>query len=288
MYDIWNVDNDDCVVNQYNQSNYKIVETSNNNGYCVIYCSSNDIWYPNEKYTFMQKVVKEDRYEWTGITCRLAKKEIYIRDIYKSWYVIGINSKCNSIDKLLELLRIEIGEMPVVCIGSSAGGYLAALLACLLHAEYGIVFSAQFELNNKWALDRNPFLKKFELDKSRNKYYDLKSYLLKSTSPIYYICPIKSESDYYQLRHIREIECIKPLIFNSKHHGVVVFKNNLSTLISMTQGELELVYRSYMNTNICPFSFSVKLVGLYNTVIGLYHIFRKKLGHVSKHPYVSE
>ena len=106
-------------------------------------------------------------------------------------------------------------------IGSSSGGYLASILGCLLNAEYVIAFSAQFELRNRWAKDVNPFLQKYEVDNERAQYYDLKKLLLQNSTPIYYIVPIRSDQDSYNYEYIKDVPCIHPMIFNSKHHGVV-------------------------------------------------------------------
>ena len=236
-------------------------------GYCVIYCSSNDIWFPNEEYAFRKSIIENDRFEWENINSKLASKEIYIRDIYKSWYVTGINRQVDSIDKLVEFLKKEIGGLPTVLIGSSSGGFLAATLGCILHAEYVIAFSAQFELRNKWAEEVNPFLQKFEKDHDKAKYYDLKELLAQSTTPIYYIVPIKNELDLYNYKYIQGINCIHALIFNSKRHGVVVPKCCLGKLISLSNSELEKLYDAGRNKTLSPFYFSVKLVGFTSTIV---------------------
>ena len=49
-FDIWR--NRETIANQaYNLDNYKMIQKKAD-GVCVIYCSSNDIWYPNEKDIF--------------------------------------------------------------------------------------------------------------------------------------------------------------------------------------------------------------------------------------------
>ena len=99
MFDIWNKKTT-IAENAYGKDNYKVVNRKKG-GYCVIYCSSNSIWYPNEEYAFRQAIIERDRYEWENIHSTLATKEIYVRDVYKSWYVSGINEHVDTINKLI-------------------------------------------------------------------------------------------------------------------------------------------------------------------------------------------
>lgn len=273
MFDIWTKRNE-IVENAYSKQNYRILE-HNGGGYCVIYCSSNDIWYPNEEYAFRNAILEKNRYEWENIHSKLASKEIYIRDIYKSWYVTGINEKIDTIDKLVHFLKTEIGELPTILIGSSSGGYLASALGCILNAEYVIAFSAQFELRNKWAEEVNPFLQKYE--NKWSKYYDLKDLLNQSQTPIYYIVPIKSEQDLYHYEYVKNLSCIHPMTFNSKHHGVVMPKCCLGKLISLNKSEIGGLFESEKGKILFPIFFSIHFAGLIPTVACLIKMILHKI-----------
>lgn len=128
MFDIWN-QRVLLAEEAYHLDNYKI-EYNNAviNNECVIYFFSNNIWYPNTEEAFRKSIVENNRYEWNRNSYRIGKKNIYLRDIYKSWYVQGINDKINSVDAIVDWLRKETSGYEVVCIGSSAGGYMAALV----------------------------------------------------------------------------------------------------------------------------------------------------------------
>ena len=91
MFDIWN-QRVAVAEEAYQSGNYRIEynETTDKNE-CVIYFSSNNIWFPNTEKAFQKSIVEEDRYEWQRNPYRIGKKNIYLRDIYKSWYVQGIN-----------------------------------------------------------------------------------------------------------------------------------------------------------------------------------------------------
>lgn len=266
MFDIWNSPQVEAE-KAYEEDNFSIQQGAG--GYCVVYCSSNNIWFPNTREAFLSDIVEKNRFEWTYIRCRRAKKEIFVRDIYKSWYVTGINQKIDNIDSLASFISDMSDGLEIVCIGSSAGGYLAALLGSLLNAKYVIAFSAQFELKNRWAMEVNPFLKKYESDPHRNKYYDLKPIIESSSTPIYYIAPCKSEQDIYHMRHIKNVRNVKTIALKSSHHGVVMLKDNVKVFISLSLDELERLYSFFRGKETSRFSFSVKLVGMGDTLLAL-------------------
>ena len=167
--------NNTVVADQYNKDNYYI--TVNNNtptGVCVIYFSSNDIW--------------SNRYEWKNLRIHKAQKEIFMRDIYKSWYTMGINSKLNSIDAVITFLQKETSGYNVITVGSSAGGYMAALTASLLNAQYALCFSPQFDITS--GIKNNPILQKYE-KLSAGKYYSITKYIKRSYTRIFYFSPQK-------------------------------------------------------------------------------------------------
>jgi hypothetical protein len=66
---------------------------------CIIYFSSNAIYFPNDRAAFCQKIVKENRFEWKNNILKSARKVIFIRDVLKSWYLKGISSNINLIEK---------------------------------------------------------------------------------------------------------------------------------------------------------------------------------------------
>ena len=139
MFDIWN---EPSVIaeSQYEKANYRI-ENKRVRGYCYIFCSSNHIWFPNEKVYF-EKMVADDRYEWAHIPCNKADKTIYIRNIYKSWYVTGINDRISNMNQLILFLKHETDGYETVTIGSSSGGYLAALYAAPFpQFDFGVYIS---------------------------------------------------------------------------------------------------------------------------------------------------
>lgn len=266
------------VLNEYEVGNIRIVDTPKcESKYCYVFCSSNDIWYPNTFKAYEENIIKRDKYEWSNFSPFKARKIIYIRDIYKSWYVIGINKDINSISKLVEYIKGKSKGLTLVCIGSSSGGYLAILLGCLLNADYVLCFSAQMELNNKWAIERNRLLQHYQSDFSIRQYYDLKPYINNSNVPVYYIVPINCAQDNYHYNYVSNCQNIRSFCFKSRHHGIVVSKCNLSKLLDSSKEDLEYLYRKYKGKRISPILFSVKLIGIRNTFIGIIKDFIRQI-----------
>lgn len=255
-FDIWR--NREPIADQaYDLDNYKIIQKKDD-GVCVIYCSSNDIWYPNEKDVFEKRIFVENRFEWENIRYQNAGKEIFVRDIYKSWYVTGINSRIDSMDKLLNWLGKETEGYEVIVIGSSAGGYLASVISLNLNVSHAIVFSPQFFLNNKHAFDVNPFLQKYEAE--RGIYYRC-NFKDKLSAPIYYFYPSKSVSDRIQRDYIEGVSNVRVFEFQSSRHGIPCFKCDLIRIINMSKEELEALWEINKDKIISPFFFSIKISG---------------------------
>lgn len=209
--------------------------------------------------------MKNDRYEWTSFDLTQFEKIIYIRDLYKSWYVTGINSEIDCIDKLIELIAEETQGYDLVCAGSSAGGYLAIILGCKLNAKYILAFSPQVELNNKWCAGWNRFLQHYKSDPERNQYYNIISIIENAKTPIYYIYPMQSEQDQYQYSFVREYHNVKVFCFNSKRHGVVMLNSSLRKFVSLSQEEVDDLYKKYRKKKINRWRFSIQTIGFMDT-----------------------
>lgn len=102
--------NSEIVRDVYNkQPNYKIEydETCKEN-VCAIYFSSNDIYYPNTREIFRKRIVEKNFFEWYHTRVK-ARKHIFLRDIFKQWYLDGVNAEIDSPKKLYEWLKRETG-----------------------------------------------------------------------------------------------------------------------------------------------------------------------------------
>lgn len=275
MFDIWSKD-EDVVVKMYNNDNYKIfLNEAAKNKTCIIFFSSNNIWYPNTKEAFEYSFIKNDYYEWNSLKGLYARKVIYLRNIYKSWYVTGINNRINSVDKIIEFLIKETEGYDLITVGSSSGGYMATLIGSILEAKLAISFSGQFTLDDNRCLTVNPFLQKYENEYSKSKYYNLSNYIIKSKTPIYYFLPVDSDWDCEQYRIVNNYKTIRVLQVKSGRHGVPIFKCNLVSLLNKDSEEMENLYWKYKGQIINPILFSVSISGILATFKELYFNIRK-------------
>lgn len=85
-----------CVIEAFKEDNYSIEYAEEidliENDLCVIYFSSNEIYYPNTLESFEYSILKNDKYEWKQNKFSNAKKHIFLRDLHKQWYLSGINA----------------------------------------------------------------------------------------------------------------------------------------------------------------------------------------------------
>jgi hypothetical protein len=234
----------------YKEGNIKIINFNNRSDKCLLFCSGNGLYYPNTDEEYIKKIRKQNRYEWEHIASNkkiqnAVKKIIFIRDIYKQWYVTGINKDLNCIDKLVEYIKNETKSLKIITVGNSAGGYTAVLLGVLLNAVRIITISGQYCL---WPfVDTNPLLKQYKNDVNRSKYYDLRNLLTDNKSQIIYIFPIRCENDIEQYNYIKDFANIHFYKINSQNHGTGINSTQYPYIFLYNADMMEKVYKRYEN-----------------------------------------
>lgn len=232
----------------YELDNYLICETGSRTGRAIIFFSSNGIYYPNNKDTFRAYMAKgNDGFEWFHLAQHRKiqshfEKIIFVRDVYKQWYVTGINERLNSVDKVLEFLKRETEGLCITTCGGSAGGYGAALFGALLKAECIFANSAQFQLLPNPSF--GPFIERYACDPSRSRYYDLLP-LLKEQPNVFYTFPAQCEDDMIQYKHIRGLPGIHIMRLRSEVHGATFAGICWPYLLTMENGRREALYQKY-------------------------------------------
>ena len=180
--------------------------------HCYIFFSGNGLYYPNTEEEFTKKILHEDRYEWKNVSSykeldKTARKRIFIRDVYKQWYVMGCSKDLNTVDKLYSYLKEITKGCTVITVGNSAGGYAAVLFGILLKAKIIYSFSGQFSIMDK--INDNNIL----IQKNKNRsYYNLKQLIELNTenTPIYWFYAAKSQYDIEQREIIRGMQSCFP------------------------------------------------------------------------------
>lgn len=244
--------------------------------WCAIYFCSNDIYYPNTEEIFRKRIVEKNFFEWYHLRINKAYKHIFVRDVFKQWYLTGINAKINTPEKLTEFLQKETKGYHIVTVGSSAGGYAAILHGSLLNAKYVLAFNPQFEIASllkTTAENENPIL--FRESGAIRKYLDIIQYL-NSRTEIFYFYSSKSKWDVEQSTHIGSKVNIFNIKFKSSHHGIPFLKVALPSTVNKNINKLrELSRKTHF-----PLFYTIGQVGVIKTIVGLlnqiYSCYRKR------------
>lgn len=258
----------DIVRKVYNENPNYLIEYSDNcerKDYCTIYFCSNDIYFPNTEEIFNKRIIGKNFYEWYNLRVSKSHKHIFVRDIYKQWYLTGINAEINNPEKLLDFLRNETAGYKVITLGSSAGGYAAVLYGSLLQADQVMIFNAQFEVSSLLSRSTekiNPLLFRLK-EEAVSKYFDIKKFINENID-IFYFYSNKSKWDVEQYKHIKDLK-INKISFSTAHHGIPFLKTCLSKVINSDKDTLLSLTFSTQR----PYLFSVKTVGFWNVLSGL-------------------
>lgn len=265
MFDIWD-ENNELVREEYKRDNYIINEYDNDSNMVVIYFSSNGLYFPNTEECFRKKIIEENRYEWQHYKIPNVKKEIFFRDIYKSWYITGINDRVNSIDKMVEFIKSEIPENAiVVTVGNSAGGYAAALIGTLIGADWIFDFSGQNSLTFE---EKNPFVKKYMLEEEKSRYFEIiHIWEIVNYPPVFYFYSGKNAEDIKQFSLIEKAHNVHAFGFKTKTHERTMYNFNLPYVLAMNKDKLLKLHSLFKHKKLIDrFWFSVVVSGWSNTM----------------------
>ncbi|KHJ38169.1 hypothetical protein PBAC_17100 [Pedobacter glucosidilyticus] len=272
-----------AVLKEFSNKNFLIEYDNTANleeNLCVIYFSSNEIYYPNTNLAFKNAIIQRDKYEWKRNKFPQARKHIFLRDIRKQWYIGGINAELDNPLKLLDFLKKETDGYTVFTIGSSAGGYAATLFGSLLSANRVYAFNAQLNLkviiNNSNPLT-DPILFEKREEVALNSYFDLSNYLTSHTD-YYYFQSAFSKIDLEQYNAITPSakEKLKIIRFKTSNHGFPFLRINIPYILSFKKANLDLL----ANKTYHPIFFSVRLIGVLPTISfvfkALFNRYKKK------------
>lgn len=272
MFDIWN-EQEPLIEEQYHKNNYEIVDYAGDDArdICVIYFSSNGLYYPNTEESF-RKFMASDRYEWRRHHFQKARREIFVRDIFKQWYIKGINAQISSVNLVVGMLKNNIpAGCEVITVGNSAGGYMAVLAGCLLQASRVYSFSGQYSVED--ALEdedekKNSLFKKYASDEKASIYLNTVPYIKRSPNTrIFYFYPEMCAEDIRQSMLVRECENVHFFAFDDDKHGRTMYNFNLDDVFELPEDKLIMIEDKMRNTKVSRFKFSVYAAGLGKTLI---------------------
>lgn len=278
MFDIRDLNNP-IAIKAYSLENIKIVKRENKSGYCYIYFSGNGL-YEDTEDNFNQAIFLKDRYEWEKRNSSIPELKIFVRDIFKQWYIVGISKKCPSIDSMIDYLRNLSAGYKIVTVGCSAGGYMAVLAGIKLNAEMVINFSGQYDLMSR--VKSNPLLRQF----SGGKYCDISDMVYQASTPIFYFYPEENQDDRYQASVVKNSKNILAFPLKSSAHGIVVSKDVAVKILNMSLTDLQKLYSKVRGKNSIQLMQMTYLISgwtgiinavLYNYIKAIYRFIKDKL-----------
>lgn len=261
--------------------NYYIRDIDTANKKCLILFSSNGLYAPNTKEAFEEKIIKNDRYDFKNVTnCRKVEKQfgriIYVRDLWRAWYIRGINAAEDSIDKLIIKLKELTEGYQVVTAGSSAGGYMAVIAGIALHAEKVLCFSGQFYIEQHL---RHKIMQKYEEDMERNKYFDITGLIENTDVPIIYFYPKGYAGDIKQAERVKDCENVIMFAFDYAEHAQTVVPYNFKYLFNMSVKRYRKLSDRYGKREFKSLEFlfiTGGAEGAVDCIKSVFHTMRKK------------
>ena len=249
--------------------NYEIIDFNNGDNRCFVFFSSHGLYYPNTEAEFLRTVIARNRFEWRQHLPRFAGRAVLVRDVTKQWYLEGINGTINTIDKLAGFLTERTKGREVICVGSSAGGYAATLLGCLLNASHVFNFSGQYSLlhllENEDDRALNPTLIRYEHTGKYRKYFSIYDLVTSAGTPVFYFFPAKCNEDVVQSKLVDAAESVYKFKFDCDSHGSTCLYENYRYLFAKSKEELKKLHEECDGAVLSPLEFSVKACGYART-----------------------
>lgn len=245
--DIFRIDSSNRLLNHvYQQDNIRVIEGMAKNKQCIIFCSSNGLYFPDTYEEFRTKIICNNYFEGGRLSSLLidyVERIILIRDIRKRFYVTGISEKFNSIDCVLELLANLTAGYEIIATGSSSGGYMAAIIGLHLNAKLVISAGGQWNLNKcNNVTETCYFLRKNRENTLLNKYYDLSKMFQDNRVPIFYMYGGLNESDISQVRYAKDVRNLYPIAIKSYGHAASVSTESYSRLLCAAREDILNIY----------------------------------------------
>lgn len=254
--------------------NYMILNTPQKNGSNItaVYFSSHG-WHNGNN---LDRQIQKNYFELKKNILKKASRHIFVRDVFQTFYINGINSQLCTVEKLLIFLQEECKNSKVVTIGNSGGGYMAILAGAFLHAEYVISLSGYLDIKPEFSkYDLKPLV---DMNKEyKSKYYDLREFLYKNPVPVYQFEAGNCESDLYNIQLTKSVSCIRLFETTSFQHGFPIDKEFIGYLINLPAKKLEKIYPQIKNKKCSKFSLYVKLFSPVSIIKAYYIRLHKKI-----------
>jgi hypothetical protein len=213
--------------------NVKVVDLKTR-GNVYIFFSSHALYHPNTAAEAHKVLFTKDRYEWARTTPSNAARIIYVRDVWKQWYLLGTSQQVETPDSLTEKLRhLSSGFGDIVCVGVSAGAFAAVWHGTRLRARHIFSFAGQadltLEVQTPEQCAKNPVVAR--MIATEPHLTRLAESLQVSNSTVYHLHGSASAQDLPHAELLKPHKQVTIVSFRSTLHGVPFSGRGLTWLI---------------------------------------------------------
>lgn len=188
-----------------------------------------------------------------------------MRDIFKQWYIKGINGRINTVEKVYKWLLEETRGYHTVFIGSSAGAYASILFGGMIGADLQFAFSPQLNLIYQ-QISKNPLLY------DNYEYNNISKYILQSHNLyIFYSKNCLDDKNDINLAQYNKADIV---LFKNDFHGIPFKLFALPSVINMDVKRLE----AFRGRTYNPWWFSLRYMDVICFVKWVIKILKYKLG----------
>lgn len=274
-YSIFDNENDDALIRKvYETTENFYVENVSSDGDVYIFFSSHGLYFPTTIDEFKKQVVQGDKYEWVNISKNeqlraKASKFIFIRDIYKNWCLHGINSRCNSLHDLATLLTKYTEGKNIITVGSSAGGYMAIALGCMLNAKTIFAFSPQISLDKYNEFHPVKYLDYYHSDNRFSAFMSLVPFIENYKGQLYYYYPTECAEDVAQFDAVKDIRNPQFNVFAVRfsNHGTPIYGESVIKSLIAPENVLKALCAKYDRRTISRERYLADTSGLHRALI---------------------
>jgi hypothetical protein len=232
-----------CIQQAYDTlDNYKVLRIRTQ-GRAYILFSSHAIYYPNTEESAKDTIFNKDRYEWAKGYPKDAALIVFVRDIWKQWYLKGINKNTSDYSQLISKLNGICEGHPIVCAGVSGGGFAAIRCGVALEAVAIFAFAAQadlrLEINKADGHIKNEIVAKHAITNPNE--ISLIEDLAHANTDIYYFYGRQCNEDFSNAAIFRNARNVIVYDYPSELHGAPLGGQLLGALISSPPPLLRLI-----------------------------------------------
>lgn len=255
--------------------NYKVQEISEEGQNAYIFFTSHGLYYPTTLDEFKKQVVQLDRYEWENISKNplikaQASRYIFVRDVYKSWCLHGINGNLNSIEKVAKELKYLTEGKKIITVGSSAGGYMALVFGCILNAEAIYAFAPQISLDIYNDFHPVKYITEYRTMDKISRWLSLQNIIENNLySEVFLMFPTMCDEDTAQLKLVEPLQNDNCHLLKVKFdkHGTPVYGESVTKILGWPIQKSRILYEKYRQEEVSRERILLETSGICKTFI---------------------